>query len=520
LKPTVWTVALAAGLMTACDASLLGPSDAIGPGPSGAVGSSEPDPIGSSDPDVPSVPDPASDPDLPSLENEWPPQLVRLTRAEYVATVEAAFDTTIDGSGLPVDGRVDFYTSNARTFPDPVFPYLVTAESIAAQIIPETLPACSASDADPCFEANYRPAMEILFRTSEPPMEDLRKVAAAAEASGLTSEEASRAALVAALLRPDFLFRGTPSRAEGDLLQWLSYAVLDAPTSVDGSGLALSSAVDSMLQDPRALWTFSRFLSQWLGVDIDSRRFADADYETTPDYLELKATVKAALVENMPVRDLVRTDRAFVHEQNADRYGLSMVDGGPVFEAEWSSGSARRGLFAYELFASATRHPDPSRRVIFRGLKIRNNLLCDPVALPPGELISQQGDSADRMANPSCAGCHQRMDPIGAALGVLDGDDPQPAQILLHRELEGTYASLPELMDAVAESRSFAECFARNWLSFFLEVPKSRISSSSGWVARIAETVQNGGGFADVAAETVALASAFAGEPVCRETNP
>jgi hypothetical protein len=96
------------------------------------------------------------------------------------------------------------------------------------------------------------------------------------------------------------------------------------------------------------------------------------------------------------------------------------------------------------------------------------------------------------------------MDPIGKAFAALDPDDTAaagPAEILSHPELEGTYPNLPALLDAVATSRAFAECFARNWLSFFLEHPLSE--ADPAWVAELADAVQAGASVAAIVERTV-----------------
>jgi hypothetical protein len=68
----------------------------------------------------------------------------------------------------------------------------------------------------------------------------------------------------------------------------------------------------------------------------------------------------------------------------------------------------------------------------------------------------------------------------------------EPAEILSHEELQGTYADAGELLVAISESRAFAECFSRHWLSFFLEQPMD--SADDAFVALLADAVQAGAG--------------------------
>ena len=64
----------------------------------------------------------------------------RLTRAEYRATIKDAFGVDADVSGIPEDGRVGPYTSNIAFASDPVQPFLLASEDLAALIVPSRLP--------------------------------------------------------------------------------------------------------------------------------------------------------------------------------------------------------------------------------------------------------------------------------------------------------------------------------------------------------------------------------------------
>ena len=70
-----------------------------------------------------------------------------------------------------------------------------------------------------------------------------------------------------------------------------------------------------------------------------------------------------------------------------------------------------------------------------------------------------------------------------------------------HAELEGSYPDLPALLDAVATSRAFAECFAKNWLGFLLEQPLSAVDPA--WVQKLADLVQAGADLGEILERTV-----------------
>ena len=194
-----------------------------------------------------------------------------------------------------------------------------------------------------------------------------------------------------------------------------------------------------------------------------------------------------------------------MHKDNLDAYGLDSVSGsGSVVEVDWSRTSQRRGLLSEDLIADATRHPDEGRRPIFRGKLVRTSLLCDTIQAPSADLLALADEVADRTADPRCAGCHTLLDPIGRVFAVLDPDHEgpvEPAEVLDHEGLDGTYEDLPALLDAVASSRSFAECFSRHWLAFFLEQPLA--DADPTFIGALADSVQAGASFGEIIRETV-----------------
>ncbi len=445
----------------------------------------------------------------------------RLTRAEYAATVAAAFDVEVNLDVIPEDGRIGVYTSNASVHPDPVHPYLLAAEDLASVLVPAELPACDAEGALDCLRDDYRAPFERLYRR---PLSDaeLTKLATMLEAlvdAGASADEATRTVLVSALLSPDFLFRASPiagdtAASARRLADTLSYALWDAPPDAELAAAATSSASELPLMlreqatrlggDARAVPVIARFLAQWLHVDTDLR-LSDAGYATSPRFLELIAYVEDALESGAPVQDLVAGERGFVHEDNLDAYGLDSLSGsGTVVGMTWPASSKRRGLLSEDLFADATRHPDADRRPIFRGKLVRTSLLCDTIEAPSADLLALADEVGDRTVDVRCRGCHTLLDPIGRTFASLDPDHDgavPDAQITNHPGLEGTYADLPALLEAIAGSRSFAECFSRHWLAFFLE--QELDAADPTWVAELADQVEAGASLGEIAEQTI-----------------
>jgi hypothetical protein len=444
------------------------------------------------------------------------PGFARLTRAEYAATVRAALGLEPDLSLIPVDGRVGSYTSNAEVSPDPVHPYLLAAEDLATAVIPSELPSCSGAAAADCLAENYAAPLEQLYRRS---VSDAELASATAmlselETLGVAPEDATRAVLTGALLQPDFLFRAAPFAVDDEakgrrVAEHLAYLLWDSPpdaallTAARGTaadlGARLREQAARLAEDARAVPVVSRFLAQWLRVDTDLK-LENPDFEASPLFRELLAFTEDALANDLPVQSLVLGTRGFVARDNVEAYGLDELASDAEIEAvTWPADSPRRGLLGEELFLDATRHPDASRRVIFRGRLIRSSFLCDDIPAPDADLLALNDEIGDRTVDTRCAGCHLMMDPIGRAFAGLDLDhegEVLPAEIVEHPELAGTYADLPALLEAVGGSRAFADCFSRHFLSFFLEQPLD--AADPVWAGELASAIQSGAGLREV----------------------
>jgi len=397
-------------------------------------------------------------------------------------------------------------------FPDPVHPYLLAADDVARRVVPSPLPVCNSDDVATCVRDNYRAPLERLYRRplSEAELSALTDMVPRLEQSAVPALEATRALLSAALLSPDFLFRSSLAGADDvadarRLVETLSYALWDAPPDVElaaaaeGSAEALGERLRAQAArlsgDSRAVPVLTRFVAQWLHVDTDLR-LVDPAYATSPRFQEFVAFVEDGLANDVPVRTLLTSERGFVHSDNVAAYGLADLPGtagSGVSAVSWPSDSPRRGVLGQDLIADSTRHPDDSRRAIFRGLLVRRSLLCDVIPAPTAALVALAGEVGDRTVDARCAACHQRIDPIGRAFAVLDADSvaaPAPPEVIHHPELAGSYPDIPALLTAVAGSRAFAECFARHWLAFFLEAPLAEADAT--WVAALADSIESG----------------------------
>ncbi|HVT09205.1 MAG TPA: DUF1588 domain-containing protein [Polyangia bacterium] len=445
----------------------------------------------------------------------------RLTRVEYQATVQAAFSVTPDVSGIPNDSRIGPFTSNVGS-PDPAQEFLLASEDLAAQIVPAKLPTCTGATAATCVKTNYQAPIERLYRRSLTAAEvtSLANMISPLEAAGVTSQDATRAMLVSALLSADFLFRSAPLAGDAArgrrLSEHLGYALWDAPpdATLVAAGAVTPSQLGASLKeqalrlgaDARAVPVLARFLAQWLRVDTDDKLDdPNLSFATSPLYAELLAFVQNALTKNVPVKSFVNGTQGFIQKNNFAAYAMSPVSSSAnVVPVTWTASSVRRGILGEEVFMDATRNPDPGRRPIFRGHLVRSSLLCQPIASPPAELVALNTEVTDRTTDTRCAACHSLMDPIGKAFAPNDLDNTigTPAPVVNGSgEVSGSFEDLPSLMDAIAGSQAYADCFSRNLLAFFLEQDPDLVDAAS--IGDVSAVVKSGGSLADAIGQAV-----------------
>lgn len=456
-----------------------------------------------------------------SLPGELTASFARLTRAEYKATVKAAFGVEAPVGGIPGDKRVGSFTSNVFDA-DPAPEFLLASEDLAAQLVPQVLPACTGATAATCVVTSYQAPLERLYRRplSAAEVTKLAGLVTTMEAAGVSSEGATRGMLVSALMSADFLFRATPLSGDAArgrrLAEHLSYALWDAPpdaalTTASHSepatlGTKLKEQALRLGSDAQAVPVLARFLAQWLFVDVDEKLDdGSVDFAASPLYAELLALTKNALSANVPVKSFVNGTQGFVQKGNFDAYGLVASSAAEdVVKVTWGADTIRRGILSEELFLDATRHPIASRRPIFRGHLIRTSFLCEAIQSPPMGVVDLDAEVMDRTVDPRCAGCHTLMDPIGKAFAPLDRDNKagSPAPVVTgNGEIQGSYADLPTLLNAIAESQVYADCFSRNLLGFLLEQSPEAVDAAA--VSDVATIVKAGGGFADAVAQVV-----------------
>lgn len=191
-----------------------------------------------------------------------------------------------------------------------------------------------------------------------------------------------------------------------------------------------------MLQDPRADALVTNFANQWLhlknlaAVKPDLRLYPDFDDNLRESFRrETELLFETVLREDRPVMDLLTADFTFLDERLAVHYGIPGIAGSRFRRVESEDG-VRGGLLRQGSILAVTSYANRTSPVL-RGNWVLENILGTPTPPPPPNIptleeVVVSGDLAMRerlaahSAQPSCATCHDLMDPIGFALENYD----------------------------------------------------------------------------------------------------
>jgi hypothetical protein len=225
-----------------------------------------------------------------------------------------------------------------------------------------------------------------------------------------------------------FLWSSIPDDA---LIEVAARNALSAPAE-------LERQVKRMLADPRASALVDNFAAQWLFLrNVDA---ASPDPRVFPDFdealrramrRETELFVHDVLANDRSVTELLTADYTFLNERLARHYGVAGVYG-DQFRRVSIADTPRRGLLGHASLLTVTSYAHRTSPVL-RGKWMLDNLLGAPPPPPPPDIPALQETNAktgraltmrqameQHRANPSCASCHGRMDPLGFALENYD----------------------------------------------------------------------------------------------------
>jgi Protein of unknown function (DUF1592)/Protein of unknown function (DUF1588)/Protein of unknown function (DUF1595)/Protein of unknown function (DUF1587)/Protein of unknown function (DUF1585) len=392
--------------------------------------------------------------------------LRRLTNFEYARTLQDLFvgydlgkpADTIPGDTSSRELVFDNQAALQGVSAQHVDGYGKVAERVAALVTNDAkLTGCDPiSGSDECFQTFLKPFVERAFRRPASTDELSRITTTFISVKAMLGfQEAERAALERILQSPQFLYRleaeslPTPGKATAlsayELATRLSYLVwgsmpdAELSTAASTGALAMPGALAThaarLLGDPRARSNFDHLSEQWLNlravpnINKDLQRFprfnsniARLMGEETRTFFE-----RVLFDGEGGVQDLLSANYTYANRPLAEYYGLS----GPAadtFErvalpAGRTLGFLGQGAFTALYATDKTTHP------IKRGAFVRMRLLCDALPSPPANVPpapeftgteTARELSVKHRAAPTCAACHDLIDPIGLGLENLD----------------------------------------------------------------------------------------------------
>ena len=407
-----------------------------------------------------------------------PAPLQRLNRDEYTATVRDLLDIQMDiGSSLPADGAggegfdnaaetlflsplhsekymelanfaVDFaakeFKSREKIFiarPGPG----VTPDQAARRILSSFLPRAFRS---PVEEAEIGDYMDLFH---------------AAGKQGQPFEQAILFAVRGALVSPRFLFRMEhgPAKTSGPLLDSyklasrLSYFLWGSMPDeflfdIAASGrlqdpAVLKELIPLMLRNDRSLQFCERFVEQWLRTrelstdkapdPVLFRRFAANEELRSDIRFQPILFFRELMLRNLSLVNLIDSDYT-IGTSNLQRHMEVHLplNKNARKQPQWVKlppDSHRGGLLGMPAVLAVSSYPYRTSPVL-RGAWILDAMLGTPPPPPPPNVPALEGQKEgapatsvrDRLeqhrANPVCASCHSRIDPLGFGLESFD----------------------------------------------------------------------------------------------------
>jgi hypothetical protein len=269
----------------------------------------------------------------------------------------------------------------------------------------------------------------------------------------LDHEAAIRALVARILVAPGFLYKlerpaatanAVKPLSNTELASRLSYFLWSSPPDAELRRAAqagelvqpalLAKQVKRLMSDERARRFATEFFGQWLGFyrfdqfrGIDSTRFPEfTDEIKAAMYDEAVSFFDYMIRQERPVREMFSADYTFLNKNLAKFYGvkLDVKSNGPAELVKGVNAYGRGGVLRLGVVHAATSAPLRTSPVK-RGDWVLRRVLGTPTPPPPADAGSIPADEknfgglslreklAAHKRNASCAGCHDRIDPLG-----------------------------------------------------------------------------------------------------------
>ncbi len=397
------------------------------------------------------------------------PALPRLTTAQYQNVIRDLFNATIQVPDLEPDQRPYSFSiigaSTTTVSEHGVELYSQAAFSIAKAVFADmalrtTVVGCTpATPLDDACLAQFINQFGLRAWRRPVTADELARYQALAGTIGRADPWVALQYVTAAILQsPSFLYRVELGEADASKPGWLHYTGYEMASRLsfllrnsfpDTELFAAASrgelvAKDGVLAQATRLLNdtgptetmMSSLYSEYLDLPLlDNVKFPDAMDPNHTLGASMRSEVleivnRIALRESGDMRTLFNTRQVAVNQDLAGLYALAPSASTALVPAELSADGPRAGILTTGALLTLNNRPNRTSPTI-RGLFIRQRLLCGTVPPPPpgipaimdtdvGPPKTIREKLAQHRSNPTCAACHQFMDPIG--LGMEDFD--------------------------------------------------------------------------------------------------
>lgn len=258
-----------------------------------------------------------------------------------------------------------------------------------------------------------------------------------------------------------------------------------------GTADEIKAQATRMLSDPRAREVVRHFHAQWL--ELDALDTLEKDTETYPAFTPALRDLFRAETERFiddvfweadgKFSTLLTAPFTYANAELAKFYGLTPPSGTALVKVPLDK--RRAGLLTHGSILSVQAHAAETSP-IFRGKFVRVKLLCQNLPPPPDDVVIEPpavNDSAttrerfsQHSTDPSCAGCHRLMDPIGFGFENFDGigrwRDVENGKTVdasgevMGTDVSGKFNGAVELSAKLAQSEAVQLCLAKQWFRF------------------------------------------------------
>lgn len=264
------------------------------------------------------------------------------------------------------------------------------------------------------------------------------------------------------LVSPRFVFLTEPPNTTGDMRRLDQYSLAnrmsyflwgslpdELMTDLAAMGKlhepgVVQALIPRMLRREQALVFAKRFTDQWLHIrDLDRDKAPDPKvFPTWATDEDLRSDIRLqpslffyeVLKRDLSVLSMLDSTSTVLTRKLIRHFGESITVTADALQPQWvelPKGSTRGGVLSMPAVLAVSSHPYRTSPVL-RGAWILDSILGTPPPPPPADVpsLDKQADAEKpktvremltaHRANPVCASCHNRIDPLGFALENYD----------------------------------------------------------------------------------------------------